>query len=377
MVAEFKNESMNHSSQLACAPSEVDSLGETRGREARLEIVNPIQQPEWDSQLVSHPDYTFFHGAAWVKVLCATYRHKPLYFALRGEHRLWGLLPVLEVNSRLTGSRGVSLPFTDECQPLSFGTVRYEDVLNKIIEYGKARNWNYLECRGGGNLVPGIPASLTFLGHTLELLASEKTLFDRFESSVRRAIRKAENAGVQVEISSTLEALRTFYSLHCQTRKKHGVPPQSWAFFLNIHEHILSKKMGVVTVAKYRQTPIAAAVFFHLGAKAIYKYGASDMAFQRLRGNNLMMWEAAKWYARQGGLSLHFGRTSITNEGLRRFKLGFGTVEKKIEYFKYDVRKARFVTDRDKASGWYNAVFRWIPVPLARRLGTFLYRHLS
>jgi len=368
---------MNHSSQLACAPSEVDSLGETRGREARLEIVNPIQQPEWDSHLVTHPDYTFFHSAAWAKVLGATYRHKPLYFALRGAGRLWGLLPVLEVDSRLTGRRGVSLPFTDECLPLGFATVSYENVLNKVIEYGKSRNWNYLECRGGANLASGIPASLTFFGHTLELPASEQTLFDRFESGVRRAIRKAENAGVQVEISPTLEALRTFYSLHCQTRKKHGVPPQSWAFFLNIYEHILSKQMGVVTVAKYRQIPIAAAVFFHLGAKAIYKYGASDMAFQHLRGNNLMMWEAAKWYARQGGSSLHFGRTSIMNDGLRRFKLGFGTVEKKIEYFKYDFRKARFVTDRDRASGSINAVFRWMPVLLARRFGAFLYRHLS
>jgi hypothetical protein len=368
---------MNHWSQYSCPPPEVEPGGETRCLEARLEIVNPIQHPDWDAQLLSHPDYTFFHGAAWVKVLCATYRHKPLYFGLRGAGRVWGLLPVLEVDSRWTGRRGVSLPFTDECLPLSFATIRYEDVLYEIIEYGKARNWNYLECRGGGDLVAGIPASITFFGHTLDLLASEQVLFDRFEGSVRRAIRKAENAGVQVEISVTLDALRTFYSLHCQTRKKHGVPPQSWAFFLNIYEHILSNKMGVVAVAKYRHTPIAAAVFFHLGAKAIYKYGASDMAFQHLRGNNLMMWEAAKWYARQGRSALHFGKTSIMNEGLRRFKLGFGTVEKKIEYFKYDFRKARFVTDRDKSSGSFNAVFRWMPLPLARRFGAFLYRHLS
>src|SRR5713101_8893905 len=208
---------MIHSSQISCPPSVVDPGVETRFLEARLEIVNPIQQPDWDAQLVSHPDYTFFHGAAWVKVLCATYRHKPLYFALRGARRVGGLLPVLEVDSRLTGRRGVSLPFTDECLPLGFATIRYEDVLNKIIEYGKTRNWNYLECRGGGNLLAGIPASLTFFGHTLDLLASEKALFERFESSVRRAIRKAENAEVQVEISVTVEALRTFYSLHCKT----------------------------------------------------------------------------------------------------------------------------------------------------------------
>src|SRR5258708_957944 len=249
---------MNQLAEIPCTPWEVDPGGETRCLEAGLEIINPIQQPDWDAQLLSHPDYTFFHGAAWVKVLCATYRHMPLYFGLQGAGRVWGLLPVLEVDSRLTGRRGVSLPFTDECPPLSFATIWYELVLNKIIEYGNARNWNYLECRWCVNLVAGIPPSITFFGHTLDLLASEQVLFDRFESSVRRAIRKAENAGVQVEISVTLEALRTFYSLHCQTRKKHGVPPQSWAFFLNIYEHILSKKMGVVAAGQFRHTPHAA-----------------------------------------------------------------------------------------------------------------------
>src|SRR5437899_10775364 len=192
---------MNHLSQISRTPSEVDPGGETRCLEARLEIVNPIQQPDWDAQLRSHPDYTFFDGAAWVKVLCATYRHKPLYFGLRGAGRVWGLLPVLEVDSRLTGRRGVSLPFTDECLPLSFATIRYEVVLYEIIEYGKARNWNYLECRGGGDLVAGIPASITFFGHTLDLLAAEQVLFDRFEGSVRGALRKTENAGVEVDIS--------------------------------------------------------------------------------------------------------------------------------------------------------------------------------
>ncbi len=89
------------------------------------------------------------------------------------------------------------------------------------------------------------------------------------------------------------------------------------------------------------------------------------------------MWEAIKWYAAKGYASLHFGRSSIANEGLRRYKLGFGTAEYKIDYFKYDYRKAAFVAERDKVFGWFNGVFRLMPIPVSRMVGRLLYRHLS
>jgi hypothetical protein len=171
--------------------------------------------------------------------------------------------------------------------------------------------------------------------------------------------------------------MEVFYSLHCKTRRKHGLPPHPFAFFRNIHEHILSHNLGMVVIARHENHPIAASVYFQLGARAVYKYGASDEAFQHLRGANLVMWEAVKWHARQGAKTLHLGRTSIGNEGLRRFKLGWGAGEQKIEYVKYDLRNSRFVTDADESTGWYNRVFKVLPIGLSRLIGAVLYRHCA
>ena len=103
---------------------------------------------------------------------------------------------------------------------------------------------------------------------------------------------------------------------------------------------------------------MAAAVFLHQGRQALYKFGASDYGFQHLRPNNLVMWEGIRQCAARGCGRLHFGRTSLANEGLRRFKLGFGAREEEIKYCKYDFRAGRFVTDVDRAEGWFNRVFR-------------------
>ena len=120
---------------------------------------------------------------------------------------------------------------------------------------------------------------------------------------------------------------------------------------------------------------IAAAVHFYQGVQAIYKYGASDKSFQHLRGNNLVMWEAIKWHVRQGSTSLDMGRTSLVNDGVRRFKLGWGVEESIIEYLKYDLRRECFMSESDGSFGWHNRFFQLMPVSLSRMIGAVLYRH--
>jgi hypothetical protein len=131
----------------------------------------------------------------------------------------------------------------------------------------------------------------------------------------------------------------------------------------------------MIAVAGHGVKKIAASVYFFLGGRAIYKYGASDFAQQHLRGSNLVMWEAVKWLSRRGTKNLNLGKTSLANEGLRRFKLNLGAREEKIEYVKLDLRQGRFVTEADGVAGWHNAVFRALPVCLSRAAGGLLYRH--
>jgi len=341
----------------------------------RLQIVDPLDTPGWDGRVTSHPDYSFFHSAAWTQVLRGTYGFGPLYFTVSDRGRLLNLLPVMEVNSALTGRRGVSLPFTDECPVIASDSTSAGELLGEVLSCGKQLRWRYFECRGKGDLFPDVPASVSFYGHTLALADGEGSLFAGLDSSVRQAVRKAESAPVEVEITNSPESVRTFYHLHCQTRRKHGLPPQPFSFFENIHRSVLSRGMGVVAVGRHGPTPTAAAMFFHLGRKAIFKFGASDPAFQHLRGNNLVMWKAIQWYCRKGYALLDFGRTSLDNGGLRRFKLGFGTEERRVDYFKYDFRQGSFVADRDGPSGWATWVFHLLPLPVCRMMGQLLYRH--
>lgn len=171
--------------------------------------------------------------------------------------------------------------------------------------------------------------------------------------------------------------VRVFYALLCQTRRRHGLPAQPFRFFAHIHRHILAPNHGQIVIARQGSRAVAAAVFFHFGGQAIYKFGASDERLQHLRANNRVMWDAIKWHAGQGFTSLDFGRTSLDNAGLRKFKLGWGAVERRIDYVRHDLRTGSFATVPDAAAGWHNHIFRLLPVSLSRLAGSVLYRHVA
>lgn len=342
-----------------------------------VQWTNPLEQSDWDEQIAwqNFGAHCFFHTTAWAKALTETYGYEPVYFVKKDLGMVHSALPLMEVNSPLTGKRAVALPFTDSCEPLCGDKIEFFELFRNALELAEAREWKYLEFRGGRSLFNYTAPSLTFYGHTVDIPAEEDAYFEQLKSPVRRAIRKAEKSGVQVEISQDLTAVKQYYLLHCRSRKRHGLPPQPFCFFDNIHRHVLSAGLGMVVLAQFRKVPVAGAMFFHWADKAIYKFGASEDSFQHLRGNNLVFWETIRWFSRHGIRKLDLGRTSMENEGLRRFKLGWNAEETTLGYFRFCLRQKKFVPMREEGLGWHNCVFKALPLRASRLAGEFLYRH--
>src|SRR5208337_688189 len=179
-----------------------------------IKFVNPFLDPDWDRLVLSHPDFSFFHSAAWAKVLSNTYGHKPVYLRCSQRGELVALVPMMEVRSPLTGYRGVCLPFTDFCGPLIFGEGGSARAFAKVSEVARERKWKYFEVREGKSFWGSTVSALAFYGHTLDLRGGPEDLLTRFKSSARRALRKAERSGLIVQVARTREAIVEFYRLH-------------------------------------------------------------------------------------------------------------------------------------------------------------------
>jgi lipid II:glycine glycyltransferase (peptidoglycan interpeptide bridge formation enzyme) len=283
----------------------------------------------------------------------------------------------MEIRNFGAGKRGVSLPFSDYCDPLLLDDRSILEALGKAFAYGKERGWTSLEIRTRKELSAEIPSSGFYFHHDLDITVGEENLFSQIRASNQRNIRKAEREGVEVIFENSLEAVEKYYALHCGTRKMHGLPSQPFSFFRNIQKHILTKNNGFVALASYHGESIAGGIFIHSGERAVFKFGASDPRYQALRANNLIMWEAIRWYSRNGFRNISFGRTDPENEGLRNFKRGWGSDETKIVNIKYDVKNSRYRNKRKWTYGLHNKIFHHLPIGVSKLISGMIYKYMD
>lgn len=343
-----------------------------------IDFVDPRSVDGWDAVLRAAGDRSFFHTAAWASVLSDAYGFKPLYQVKDGGPGSGLVMPMMEVRSPLTGSRGVSLPFSDHCTPFASESRYVEQARAKALAYGRKAGWKFIEWRDGGLSDAERPPHEVYYTHRISLESPEDDLFAGLKETNRRNVRKARREGVTVTFDPSGESLEAFCRLNDLTRRRHGLPPQPLRFFKNVHKHILAKGLGIVALARQNGGIIAASVYFLFAREALFKYGASDHSRQGIRPGNLLMWEAIRWLKANGFSHLDLGRTEPENEGLLRYKRAWGGVEGTFDYHRYSFRTGSYVkAPRRVRPSRLKRVIGSAPLPLLRVMGGLLYRHVG
>lgn len=344
----------------------------------KIKIINPSEYRNWKDQILKFNHYSFFHTSEWSEVIEKSYGYKPAYFCTFREDEICSVLPAMQIESRITGKRLVSLPFSDFCEPLFTSLDDSEKLKEFIFDYCEQNNLKYMEFRTSETRFPFETEYFrTDLRHVLDISVGEPKLEKLLSQNTKRNIKSAIKEGLIVREENSSPAIENFYKLQCITRKKHGLPPQPESFFHNIYKYILSENKGTMFFAYTDNIPVALLMFFTIGDKVLYKFGASVTDKMPKGANHLLMWEAIKKYSAEGYKEFDFGRTETDHEGLRRFKLGFGADERIIYTTRFDIKTKSFLPPETKTTGFHNKVFNRLPVSILKLIGNSLYKHIG
>ena len=81
----------------------------------------------------------------------------------------------------------------------------------------------------------GLERGAEYHMHRLDLRPQVAEIFGRMHhSSTQRAVRRAEREGLTYETGTSDRLLASFYRLLRMTRRRHGLPPQPFAWFRNL-----------------------------------------------------------------------------------------------------------------------------------------------
>jgi hypothetical protein len=344
--------------------------------------IDPLGDARWDALVREHPKATVFHTRPWLEALRRTYGYHPLALTTSGPHEpLSNAIVLCRINSWLTGTRLVSLPFADHCSPLVDSAEELEILIDSLLVQGKLTGCKYVELRPMDCLevertdqVKMVPTESFFL-HTLDLTPEIGKLYGRFHNScVQRKIKRAEKEGLDYKEGRSDELLAMFYHLMLVTRRRQQLPPQPIEWFRN-----LAECMGeclTIRVASYKGQAIASLITLHFGRTHVYKYGCSDAQFHNLGGMPLLMWYAIRDAKSMGATEFDLGRSDCDNKGLVAFKDHWGTTRRPLTYYRNRENVAR-----SHHTGWQmraaKMVFPSVPDSVLTTLGRFLYRHIG
>jgi len=340
--------------------------------------LDPLADRRWTEFIKQQSNSSVFHTTNWLSALRSVYAYEPVVVTTNapGTPLTNGVL-FCRVQSWLTGSRLVSLPFSDHCEPLVSCVEELDHLLTLMQPCVHAENWKYLELRPvrfAPNTRTHFTKSTDYCFHNLDLRTSGQELFRNFHKDcVQRKIRRAEKENLLYEEGNSEDLLRSFYRLLVMTRRRQNLPPQPLSWF-----RALITQFGQdlkIRVASKDGVAIASILTLSYKKTMVYKYGCSDAASNKFGGTALLFWKAIQDAQNSGLEEFDMGRSDTDNPGLIAFKEHWGTTRSTLTYWTYPERSTRTRPDWQKNIA--KRAVSLMPDSGLQLAGTLLYRHMA
>lgn len=344
-----------------------------------LFTIDPLTDPRWEALVLHHPQASVFHSTAWLKTLQQSYGYacEALTSAQPGQALSDGLV-YCRVQSWLTGSRIVSLPFADHCQPLVGPNASLSELLRGLLQRNAGKKWKYIELRPLesapiAEAETDLQAASSFAFHQLDLAPDAEQILKSFHKGhIQQKLRRAEREQLEVEFGNSDALLDSFYALLMLTRRRHQLPPQPRSWFKGLMQCFGSNLR--IWTASHQGRAIASILTLSAPRTEVYKYGCSDASVHNMGGMQAVMWKAIQYAKERGAASFDFGRSDLNNEGLISYKNQWGTTQSTITYYRNVAEPQK---ESAAGSGLAGKVFSALPDPFLAAVGRLLYKHMG
>ncbi|MDH4117420.1 MAG: GNAT family N-acetyltransferase [Acidimicrobiia bacterium] len=335
--------------------------------------VDPTTDRRW-AVLVAERSSDVFHSPEWLAVLAETYG-----FEVRARLLMEGESPIagfafVEVGDMMD-RRTVSLPFSDFCDPIIDTPDQWRSLTDGLVE-GRFQ----VKCLRTS--VPVEDERLTEVGrlkwHAVDTTRAVDDVWGSLDPSARRAIRKAEAAGIEIREAESLADLEAFFALHVRLRKyKYHLLAQPFDFFEQIWMRFIARGRGSLLLATVESDVVGGVLFLEWKDTFYYKFNASDPDRLDVRPNDLVVWSGIKAAHDRGLQWLDFGVSDLDQEGLIRYKRKYASRESEVVVVRSPAGpSAREADARRLLGGLTNLlVAPDVSDEVSRNAGQLLYRY--
>ena len=334
---------------------------------------------KWDDYVLARADSAIYHRWAFKEVVEQSFEHATCYLAaVNTSGTICGILPAVEMKSRLFGHFVVSLPYFTYGAVLADNEEIAQALYGGLFEFAKQQGAAHVELRATTSqtcLQEAMPAKLSKVSMVRSLPASADSLWQDIGTKVRAQIKKAQRFDLDMKFGKQ-ELLDDFYRVFAENMRDLGTPVYAKAFFSQLLTSSLASNFDL-GVLYFEKKPVACCFLMqHKGMMEIPWASALNSA-NDMNVNMLMYWEVLKRAISQENQFFDFGRSS-KDAGTYRFKKQWGAKAQQL-YWYYWLPEGGEMPELNPNNPKYKlliAVWQKLPVWLTKWIGPPVVKYL-
>jgi FemAB-related protein (PEP-CTERM system-associated) len=335
-------------------------------------VVPDVAPDQWNAFVRGQAGATGYHLWEWRDVFERALGHRCHYLAARDGDRITGVLPLVEVRSRIFGRALSSLPYVNYGGVLAATDEAKRALLEAAGRLAEARSLSYVLLRHRRQEFTDLPARTHKVTMLLPLLATRDAMWNGLDRKVRNQIRKAEKSELTT-IAGGGELLDDFYTVFARNMRDLGTPVYGRSLFATILSNFPSEAR--VHLVRLKGQTIAGAFSYAFGDTIEVPSASSLREHRGLCPNHLLYWSMIGSAIDQGRRIFDFGRSS-PNDGTFNFKEQWGAAPEQL-WWEYRLTADALLPADDRHSPKFQATIEaWkrLPLALATMLGPRIAR---
>jgi hypothetical protein len=168
----------------------------------------------------------------------------------------------------------------------------------------------------------------SFVSYMIDLTQGEERIYSKMEQSCRNKIKQGIKNKLKIREASGIDEWKKYFEIYLDTIERWGSKTLyvlNWKFFELLSR--VDNKYCKLWLTWHGNIPIAGSICFYSHRKVLIWHSASLTNYRSLRPVNLAWYEIIKNGIDCGFHWIDF-ETAGGNKGLKKFKKGFGTIEK-------------------------------------------------
>jgi FemAB-related protein (PEP-CTERM system-associated) len=342
-----------------------------------IKKLTPAIFNQWDMYVKTHQQGSFFHLSGWQTVIEKSFNHSCYFLYAEKAGSVCGVLPLVEVKSKLFGHALISTPFCVYGGAIADSVEIVRQLEQEACQIADRLQVDYLELRYKEAQNSSLLLKKAHSTFSCDIAEDSDKILANIKKKQRAVIRHSLKNELNCSISSSKHDFNDFYQLLSTSYRNLGTPIFTKSYFENLMT-VFAEDSDIAIIRDKDNQPSSGVLNFYFKEQVLPYYGGGNDGARSLKSADFMYYQVMCHAQKEGKTRFDFGR-SKNDSGPYKYKKNWG-MEPKSLYYYYHLVKADDLPNlspNNPKFKFFISMWQKLPLKLSQFIGPFLSKYLG